>query len=172
MVNAGASRDRLARVLGAAFADGLLSEQTLSYRLGLLLGPRLVDPLGVVGDLSIRDHRRRRRQRVSVAAAAEFLRRFIGWPEGRDAAQSLVLGLDWSSIDEDLVIGRHESCDVILDNDSVSRRHARLLFRDGTWMIEDLASLNGTNVNGVTVGRCQLRPGDHVWLGDQRIEID
>jgi FHA domain len=172
MVNAGASRDRLARVLGAAFADGLLSEQTLSYRLGLLFGPRLVDPVGVVGDLWIRDGRRRRRPPVKLAAAAAILRRFIGWPERRGESGSLVLGLDWSGGDEHLVIGRHDSCDVIFENDSVSRRHARLLLRDGGWMIEDLASLNGTNVNGMTVGRCQLQPGDDVWLGDQRIEID
>lgn len=172
MANAGASRDRLAGILGAAFADGLLSEQTLSYRLGLVFGPRLVDPVGVVGDLSIRDHRRRRRRPLSVAAVAAILRRFIGWPERCEDAQSLVLGLHWTGGDEDLVIGRHGSCDVILDNDSVSRRHARLLCRDGNWMIEDLGSRNGTNVNGVAVGRCQLQPGDHVWLGDERIEID
>ncbi len=83
-----------------------------------------------------------------------------------------MLGLDWAGGDEDLLIGRHESCDVVLENDSVSRRHARLLARDGSWIIEDLASLNGTSVNGVRVGRCQLQPGDHLSLGHQRIEID
>src|ERR1035437_7529948 len=40
----GRSRQRLAGVLNSAFAEGLLSEQTHSYRLRLLFAPRLVDP--------------------------------------------------------------------------------------------------------------------------------
>jgi pSer/pThr/pTyr-binding forkhead associated (FHA) protein len=54
----------------------------------------------------------------------------------------------------------------------VSRRRARLVFRDGTWIIQDLDSTNGTAVNGGCVGRCQLRPGDHLRLGLQAIDID
>jgi hypothetical protein len=44
MDSLGRSRQRLAGVLNSAFAEGLLSEQTHSYRLGLLFGPRLIDP--------------------------------------------------------------------------------------------------------------------------------
>jgi pilus assembly protein CpaF len=54
----------------------------------------------------------------------------------------------------------------------VSRRHARLVFRDGSWVIQDLRSCNGTEVNGLVVGRCELRPGDHVVLGDEHLVID
>lgn len=171
MLNAGASRDRLAGVLGSAFADGLLSEQTLSHRLGLLFGQRLVDPDGVVGDLAIRIDRRRWRWPASVAAAFAACRRAVG-PAATVELASLVLALDWTRGDEDLVIGRAAECDVGLVNDSVSRRHARLIFRDGAWIVEDLGSLNGTAVNGVVVGRCALAPGDRLRLADQVLEID
>jgi hypothetical protein len=60
MLAAGGVRKRLAGILGAAFAGGLLSQDTLSYRLSVLLGGRLVDPGGLVGDLSLRTRRRRR----------------------------------------------------------------------------------------------------------------
>jgi hypothetical protein len=173
MANAGASRERLAGILGAAFADGLLSEHTLSHRLGLLFGQRLVDPDGVVGDLTIRGRPRPRRRRWAgfAGAVSAAWRRFAWWPAATDAS-ALVLGLDWERGDDDLVIGRAAGCDVTLTNHTVSRNHARLVFRDAGWTIEDLSSTNGTLVNGAAVGRCRLQPGDRLRLGDQLVEID
>jgi FHA domain-containing protein len=55
---------------------------------------------------------------------------------------------------------------------TVSRCHARLRYRDGRWILQDLSSTNGTHVNGVPVGRCELRPGDHVALGEECFTID
>jgi hypothetical protein len=171
MVNAGASRDRLAGILGAAFADGLLSEHTFTHRLGLLFGQRLVDPDGVVGDLSARGRDRQWVWPPVLAAVFAACRWFVEWPAA-DGVPSLVLALDWVRGDEELVIGRDDVCDIPLADAGVSRRHARLHFRDGAWIVEDLGSLNGTAVNGVRVGRCRLRPGDHLRLGGQVIEID
>lgn len=170
MLNAGVSRDRLAALLGAAFAEGLLSDQTLSYRLGVVFGQRLVDPASIVGDLAVRGRRQRSRWRPRLAAIATWLRLAVR-PEPTDV-EWLVLALDWASGEDDLVIGRGSGCDVPLISDTVSRRHARLIYRDGAWIIEDLASTNGIVINGVRVGRYQLRPGDHVQLGDQRLKID
>ena len=70
------------------------------------------------------------------------------------------------------MIGRHPDCDVVMADATVSRRHARLIFRDGGWIIQDLASTNGTRLNGEYVGRCRLRPGDQLALGDQLLQID
>jgi len=65
-------------------------------------------------------------------------------------------------------IGRDRDNDIVLDSDSVSRRHAKLEHRDGHFYVVDLDSTNGTFVNDepepVTV--CQLRRGDQVKIGD------
>jgi hypothetical protein len=49
------------------------------------------------------------------------------------------------------VIGRESDCDLVLDDDRVSRRHARLSFEDGAWWLADLGSKNGTSLQGVPV---------------------
>lgn len=62
-------------------------------------------------------------------------------------------------------IGRLPSCEVTLDDPSVSRRHARISRTDGQWTVEDLGSTNGLQVNGKPVGRAQLRDGDRLDFG-------
>ena len=52
MLRPGTSQRRLARALNAAYAEGLVSEETFQHRLDLLLGGRLVDPVALVGDLT------------------------------------------------------------------------------------------------------------------------
>ena len=47
----------------------------------------------------------------------------------------------------DVSIGRDPACDVCLDDDAVSGRHARLSYHHGQWWIEDLRSMNGTRLN-------------------------
>jgi hypothetical protein len=167
----GASRRRLAETLNAAYADGLLSERTLSHRLDLLLTSRLVDPVGLIGDLSRRIPHRRWRATVvgGLAATVRSLRALAGL-ELPD--EPLLLALDWTGAQDELLLGRHPACDVVLTDPSVSRRHARLRFQDGCWTLRDLESRNGTRVNRVRVGRCALRPGDRLALGDQRLLVD
>jgi len=169
VLGAGASRQNLSRELNAAYSCGLLSERTFCQRLDLLFGSCLVDPARVVGDLSIRLPRRRWPGRV-----ADLLDATIGLLTRSDdvGVAPRLLALDWSGGQEEMLLGRHLTCDVVLDDLSVSRLHARLVFRDGHWVIQDLGSTNGTEVNGVRVGRCELHPGDHVGLGDERLRID
>jgi pSer/pThr/pTyr-binding forkhead associated (FHA) protein len=83
-----------------------------------------------------------------------------------------LLALDWTGVVPELLVGRSRRCDVVLDDPGVSRRHARLVFRDGSWVLQDLQSTNGTTVNGVQVGRCQLRPGDSLTLGTACLRVD
>lgn len=171
VLSPGASRQQLARRLNAAYAHGLLSENTLSHRLDLLFGSRLVDPVGLVGDLTRGAPRRRWATAIinTVAAIVHVVNR-TAVPDVDD--QPRLLALDWSGGAEELLLGRHADCDVLLSHSSVSRRHARLVFRDGSWVIQDLESTNGTTVNGVCVGRCELRPGDDIALGDEHLRID
>ena len=86
--------------------------------------------------------------------------------------QAIFLALDWNGGQEALLIGRHPDCDLVMADATVSRRHARLIFRDGGWIIQDLESTNGTRLNGKYVGRCRLHPGDQLALGDQLLRID
>ncbi len=65
-----------------------------------------------------------------------------------------------------LTVGRSPSCDCILPEDCVSRRHAELWREDDRWFLRDLRSRNGTRVNGVRViESVEVRPGDRLNLG-------
>ena len=66
-----------------------------------------------------------------------------------------------------VVIGRDPKADVALPLEgSASRRHAELKCIDGEWRIRDLASKNGTIVNGRAVGERVLSDEDEITIGD------
>lgn len=169
MIEAGGSRRQIARQLNSAYAGGLLSDDTFAHRLDDLLGSRLVDPLDLIGDLNLR-----RASRWWTRVSNQVRRRLtlVTVREAGSSHSATLLALDWSGGRTELMIGRRESCDVVLDDATVSRQHARLLFRDGKWIIHDLGSTNGTRVNDIAVGRCELRPGDQLMLGEERLQID
>jgi S1-C subfamily serine protease len=75
---------------------------------------------------------------------------------------------------ETLVLGRDDGCDVVLDDEKASRRHARLsVGQDGTVTAEDLGSTNGTYVRGELIsGPVTLRPGDSLTIGDTVLGLD
>jgi hypothetical protein len=70
---------------------------------------------------------------------------------------------------ERTLIGRSPDCDVFLDDVTVSRRHAVLVDRGGTFMIEDEGSLNGTFLNRRRIESAQLSDGDEVQIGKYRM---
>ncbi len=98
--------------------------------------------------------------------------RVLGALDARERAEPTLLALDWSGVEEQLLIGREQDCDVVLTHATVSRRHARLRFRDGGWVLQDLSSTNGTVVNGVSVVRCRLVVGDVLEVGEERLVVD
>jgi diguanylate cyclase (GGDEF)-like protein len=70
------------------------------------------------------------------------------------------------ALEHQLLIGRSVQCQVELNEDGVSRRHAQLeLTPEGHVQIVDLGSRNGTFVNGVPVTRETLRDGDKIQIG-------
>lgn len=152
-------------MLNTAYADGLLSANTLSHRLDQLYGSLLLDPEPLIGDLSQRTSHRGLWASLQDSIAGRF--RMTG---GR--RRWMVLALDWTGGCDQLLVGRSRASDVVLSDPEVSRRHAQLRFRDGKWILEDLQSRNGTTVNGVRVGRCELRPGDRLVIGAHELEVD
>jgi hypothetical protein len=159
MLPPGLQRQRLARTLNDAYAEGVLSENTLVHRLELLFARPLIDPASLVGDLPTR--RARSLWATGLGHARVAVRRLFATRR----SSAVLLALDWNGGGNDLLIGRHPDCDVVLAGPAVSRRHARLTFHD-------LDSTNGTLVNSARVGRCRLSAGDEVVIGDTQLVVD
>ena len=73
--------------------------------------------------------------------------------------------------DERTLVGRASSNDIQIDHPRVSRHHAELRVDGGTTWLIDLASSNGTLVNGRPVKHWALRHGDVVRIGDCNIRF-
>ena len=70
--------------------------------------------------------------------------------------------------DKPLVLGRSGQSDVVLGDESISRKHFQLSPRQGTWFIEDLGSRHGTYVQSAKLGEGQslpLKNGDMIGVG-------
>jgi len=75
-------------------------------------------------------------------------------------------------IAERAIIGRSSTCDVIIDDGEVSRRHAEIVASpSGDFTIADLGSRNGTAVNGVPVDEGALRIGDKIQLSEHVVLV-
>ncbi len=73
---------------------------------------------------------------------------------------------------ERLIIGRRESCDIVLRFSNVSGQHARLSLEEGYWFLKDLGSRNGTKVNGYRISRKRLDPGASISIAKHNYTID
>lgn len=65
-----------------------------------------------------------------------------------------------------VTIGRDEACDVTIDDEAASRRHARVQLSGGTVEVEDLASSNGTWLGAKRITKEEWRPGTPLKIGD------
>lgn len=70
------------------------------------------------------------------------------------------------------VIGRSRDCDIVIADPNVSRRHAEIRLVGQDWIVSDLGSTNGVEVDGRRVGRHVLRDGDELMLGTARIRVE
>lgn len=66
----------------------------------------------------------------------------------------------------ELSIGRGDTCEIVIDDEDVSRNHARVLIEPSAIILEDLGSTNGTLVNGVRISRHILNDGDRIQIGN------
>lgn len=87
---------------------------------------------------------------------------------GADPSKVFALGPEGDS----WVAGRSEDADLVLADDTVSRKHARIYEARGTLWLRDLGSRNGTRVNGRDVSHHRLRPGDRITIGASLMRVD
>ena len=70
------------------------------------------------------------------------------------------------------IVGRGQSCDVVINDDSISRQHARLVVHAGQVHLNDLQSRNGTYIGGRAVREATLRGGELLSFGDVEATIE
>jgi len=75
------------------------------------------------------------------------------------------LGRSFEIDKEEFMIGRIENCDLQIEDDLASRHHCKILLTPDGAQIVDLASTNGTLVNGRRVDRAFLKEGDQIQVG-------
>ena len=100
----------------------------------------------------------RDRRRAAVTAPRLPVGRYLAIEDGGEV---VVISLG----DEAVRLGRSIAADVVLEDPSVSRRHAVIVRRGADAVILDDRSLNGVLVNGERVREAVLRDGDEIRLG-------
>ncbi|AQS59055.1 FhaA domain-containing protein [Desulforamulus ferrireducens] len=80
--------------------------------------------------------------------------------EGADAGREIFLS------DIRCSLGRRDTCDIVINDTSVSRRHAQIERIGGRYWLTDLNSTNGTFVNGLPIEKIELTSGDVITVGN------
>lgn len=93
----------------------------------------------------------------------QYVLRFVA---GKDQGREFPLPPDLT-----IVIGRVNDADLLLLDEKISRKHAKISTHGGRVMIEDLASRNGTFVNGVKITSMELQEGDKIVVGSSTIQL-
>jgi FHA domain-containing protein/uncharacterized protein DUF1707 len=148
------TREQTVAQLRQGYVAGRIGTDTFAHRIDHAFQSASHEELrGLTADLPAQPSARLARLR------ALFSRRGLGLPQAGELAHARV------------VLGRSRDCQLILADDTVSRRHAELRIEDGCWLLRDLGSSNGTWVNGRRVVEAEVRPGDLVQLGGAEIRL-
>src|SRR5437763_66821 len=91
------------------------------------------------------------------------------------AAKSAKIAVEGSDVSfpidgKSVLIGRRETCDISLQEESASTSHAIIFEMDGHRYLRDLASRTGTFVNGKQVHQVELMPGDEIKVGETTMQ--
>ena len=91
-------------------------------------------------------------------------RKLVGWLVSYSLSE---MGVDFKLFEGRNVIGRDLDCQISVDDNTVSSKHAVLLFRGGSYFIQDSLSTSGTRVNGKDTGvnAVSLNDGDIIQVG-------
>ena len=152
------ARERAARLLRRRCDEGYLSLDTFEARLEGVYRARDVEELAAL---------------MEDLPAVGFLARIEQWRVVRRAAAQHDVRLPLELVgDRPLVLGRSRRCDVLLDDDTVSRMHAELRRDDDGWYLRDLSSSNGTFIAGRPITRAErVLPGVRIQLGGCHVQL-
>ncbi|MGQ0507224.1 MAG: FHA domain-containing protein [Myxococcaceae bacterium] len=100
---------------------------------------------------------------TSGSAAKAFALRFIS---GKYQGGEFPLKME-----KQIVIGRSSELDMVLVEDMVSRKHAKITAAGGKITIEDLGSTNGTFVNGEKIKQARIKEGDRILIGTSILKL-
>ncbi len=100
------------------------------------------------------------------ASAATFALTIIGGPE---RGKSFVLGAGQPSR---VLIGQSPACELRLSDRMISRRHVAIELQGARVRVTDLASTNGTTINGITILDAMCSGGEQVQIGETTIRLD
>ena len=74
-------------------------------------------------------------------------------------------------MDREIIVGRSSELDMVLVEDMVSRKHAKITAAGDQIVIQDLGSTNGTFVNGEKIKKARLKEGDRILIGTSIIKL-
>jgi hypothetical protein len=150
-----ALRHRTVAALGRDYAVGRMGSDTFEARLDRAFAAR-----------SSSDLRRLRADTSPLPAAfAELRRRWRAFVAPRGPA-AVDVRLPAPDSDRPLLIGRGRACDLLLRDETVSRRHAELVREEGRWMLRDLGSTNGTWDGAWRVDATEVDGGSELRFGE------
>ncbi len=70
-----------------------------------------------------------------------------------------------------LLVGRRESCDIVLRFANVSAHHCQIFVNSGYWYVRDLQSRNGVKVNGIRAQEKRIDPGDTLSVAKHNYDL-
>ena len=85
---------------------------------------------------------------------------------GREIGRTIAVGSG-----QTIALGRLKGCDVVVDDESASRRHCTITAREDVCVVADLQSANGTFVNEKRVATAELHKGDKLRIGSTVLEL-
>jgi pSer/pThr/pTyr-binding forkhead associated (FHA) protein len=161
-LDVGAPPTRIAPALirrGATFIPRLEMPKRIPSMTDALAGLQKEAPTQETGPLPRLGDRDRRRAQASMSRPAPG--RYLAVQDGGE----IVLFALGDRDGQRLRIGRSPASDILLEDPSVSRRHAVLVHRGGRAVLLDDRSLNGVFVNGARVAEASLSDGDAITIG-------